>query len=191
MDPGAPELLQPPAQVLLHFRPYLVVPAGGGLSGGALAAGEEDGGADGTFLAGMGGGLHLGVNWPGGGGVEAGGKEALDELLPGGGGAVGEHDYGDPVGFEHSVNLAEGLGEEALEVFAGDLLALFSAAPAGGVVDDLLVLGGEFGFERLGVEIAHGALEPDVEEVREICVGHVVVIGRIDDDGIEGGISKF
>lgn len=68
-------------------------------------------------------GLHLGVDGPGGGHVEAGIQECLDDRLPGFGRLVGEDDDGDPVVFEHPVDFTEGLGEPLLKALLGRLHA--------------------------------------------------------------------
>jgi hypothetical protein len=40
----------------------------------------------------------------------------------------------------------------------------------------------------LRVEMTHGSFEPDVEEIRDVGIQDVVVVGRIGDDRIETGV---
>jgi len=47
----------------------------------------------------------------------------------------------------------------------------------------LLAVVAEVGREPLGPAVALGALQPDVEEIRQLGVLHVVLVGGIDDDG--------
>jgi hypothetical protein len=56
---------------------------------------------------------------------------------------------------------------------------------AGWLLDDLGRLGGEGRAEEIRVERADGTLEPDVEKVAQVGVGHGIVIGWIGDDGIK------
>ena len=94
---------------------------------------------------------------------------------------MGEDDDGDAVGLEDPVDLAEGLGEHLLKAAPG----LLHPARLAGVGHHLLGLGGQRRGEELGVKVPHRPLEPDEKEVGEIRIGHVVVVGRIGQDGIK------
>ena len=52
--------------------------------------------------------------------------------------------------------------------------------------DGLVHLVGEVrGHQEVAEDVAGGALEPNVEEVGELGVVDVVVVGRVKDDGID------
>jgi hypothetical protein len=177
--PLVPELLEALADALLHLPPHLgVLPH---RLARALATDHVDGGGEGSRLLGAQPGLHLRVDGPGGRHVKAGVQQGLEDRLPGGGGLVGEDDDGDAVGLEDPMDLAEGLGEHLLKAAPG----LLHPACLARISHHLLGLGSEGGREQLRMEVADGALEPDVEEVREVAVGHVVVVGGVGDDGVE------
>ncbi|GIX27880.1 MAG: hypothetical protein KatS3mg123_1761 [Burkholderiales bacterium] len=69
--------------------------------------------------------------------------------------------------------------EALLEVLLG--LALVAIEPLGGG-HQLRLLGHQDRAEELGVEVADGAPQPHVEEVREGRVADVVVVGRVGGD---------
>jgi hypothetical protein len=90
-----------------------------------------------------------------------------------------------PSGLEDAVDFGKGLLHQPPVVFLGDFFPPFAAAEAGGVDHGLLVFGRQRPPEGFGVEVAHGAPQPDVEEVGEVGVGDVVGVGRVNDDGVK------
>ena len=167
------------AQFLVH----LVVEAGG--PAGHLAGDDVDGGGQGRRLTGDEPGFHLSAQRPGAADHQAGIEQGVDHRLPAGGGLVGVDDDGHAARFEDAVHLLESL----LQVLLKEALASLPAVRAVGVGHDLARFGGERGGEEFRVEMAHGALEPDVEEVGEVGVGHVVVVGRVGEHGVEVGFG--
>ena len=92
-----------------------------------------------------------------------------------------DHDHR-AAGLEHPVRLGEGAGHHLL---VGPARLVLAAAVPHCVRHRLLLLRRPLRGEVLRMEMPDGALEPDVEEVRDVGVGHVVVVGRIGDDGVE------
>jgi hypothetical protein len=80
--------------------------------------------------------LHLGVDRPRSGHVEAGLQQGVDDGFPGFGGLVSEDDDGNAVGLEHAVDFAECLGEHFLEAPHG----VFHTARFAGIGHHLLGL---------------------------------------------------
>ena len=66
----------------------------------------------------------------------------------------------------------------------GALLAL----EPGRIGDGFVVLVGQVSAEQLGEDMAGGALEPDIEEVRQLGVHDVVVIGRVHDHRVDAAV---
>ncbi|MDW8145407.1 MAG: hypothetical protein RMJ48_03760 [Roseiflexaceae bacterium] len=89
-----------------------------------------------------------------------------------------------PLWLEHARNLAEGQRQLRLE----EARASLPAALLLRVRHNLAGLRRERGSEEVGVEVAHGALQPDVEEVGEVGVRHIVVVGRVGQHRVEEGV---
>jgi len=79
------------------------------------------------------------------------------------------------------VDFAESLGQHVLKAAHGVL----HAAGFAGIGDHLLRLGCERRGEKVGVQVAHRTLEPDVKKVRQIAVGHVVIVRRVGEHGVK------
>ena len=152
-----------------------------GSAQGRLAGHDVDGGGQRGGIAGPQAGLHPGVEGPGGADHQPAIQQGVDHRLPAGGGFVGVDDGGDAPRFEDALHLAEGEGQLLLE----EAFARLKAPFAFGVGHDFARLGSERGGKEVRVEVAHRALEPDVEEVRQVGIGHVVVVGRVGQDGVE------
>jgi hypothetical protein len=87
---------------------------------------------------------------------------------------------------QDAVRLAERVGHHYL---VGPTRPFLGTAIARGVGHRLALLRRRLCGEVLRVEMTDGALEPDVEEVRDVGVGDVVIVGRVRDDRIERGIG--
>ena len=70
-------------------------------------------------------------------------------------------------------------------------MGAFLAAEPRRVGDRLVVLVGEMAAEELGEDVAGGALEPDIEEIREFGIHDIVVIGRVHDHGVDAAVCDM
>ena len=81
---------------------------------------------------------------------------------------------------ENAVHLAEGRGHFVLVILLGQVFFLAPHAfKTSGVGHGFVIFVGQFVGEEFGEEVADAALEPDVEEVGQFGVLHVVVVGRV------------
>jgi hypothetical protein len=88
--------------------------------------------------------------------------------------------------------------EDAVHLLKGSSHHLFVKAFRLAVIPAVphRILHGFLRFGRKGraklrrVEMPDGALEPHVKKVRQIRVGHGVVVGRVGDDGVEEVVFK-
>jgi hypothetical protein len=94
---------------------------------------------------------------------------------------VGKDDDGDAIGLEDPVDFAEGLGQHLFKAPPG----LLYPASSVGVCYHFLRFGGERRGEEVRVKVANRPLEPDVKEVRESRIVHVIVIRRVGYDGVK------
>lgn len=152
---------------------------------GALAGDEEDGGRErgGVHLACAVG--HLGGQGPSLGDLEACLAHGVHEGGPAEGGLVGVDDDHGGVGLEDALGLAGAPGHLLLVEDGGGLLGGLALAVAVGGDDGLCFFRGEVGGVERGEDVLEGALVPDVEEVGQVCVRDVVVVGRVGDHRVE------
>ena len=132
----------------------------------AGAADQEDGAVGGGLVLDVQGAFRLGVHRPGGGDNETRLHQALGQGIPGAGGLVGEHQGHEPVRLQHPAAFGEDGGHAQLVVLAGQVPGALLVLELGRVGDGLVLLVGEGAAEEFGVQVAGGALEPDIEEVR-------------------------
>ena len=78
-----------------------------------------------------------------------------------------------------------------LIVASGERPGAFLAAEPRRVGDRLVVLVGEMAAEEPGEDMAGGALEPDIEEVRKFGIHDIVVIGRVHDHGVDAAVCDM
>ena len=100
-----------------------------------------------------------------------------------------EHQRHDRVRFHDATTLREYPRHAPLVVVRRERPRALLALELRGVGDRLVLLVREAAREQLRVDVARGALEPDVEEVAQLRVHDVVVVGRVHDDDIDAGVS--
>jgi len=136
--------------------------------------------------------LALGVHRPGSDDLEAGVDERRGQRVPGVHLLVGEHHRQHAVGPEQAAALAEGSRHLALVVLAGQLAgAAAQPGEAGRVGHRLVLLACQRGGEPLWIVVPECPLEPNVEEVGELGVLDVVVVGRVDADQVDGVVREM
>ena len=114
--------------------------------------------------------------------------EALGERVPGPGRLVGKHQGHDAVRLERPAALREDGRHPLLIVLPGKRPRALLAPESRRIGDRLVVLVGEVAAEQLGKDMAGGALEPDVEEVRQLRIHDVVVVGRVHDHRVDAAV---
>ena len=102
---------------------------------------------------------------------------------------MSKHDGHDAIVLDDAATLGEDLPHLGIVIvggqIAGGLGAGNGAIPkARRTGDGLVYLVRQVGLAELGTDMANGALQPDVEEVGELRVVDVVVVGRVQHDGV-------
>ena len=100
-----------------------------------------------------------------------------------------EHQRHDAVRLQHPPTLREDGRHALLVVPSGEGAGTLPASESRRVGDGLVLLVRELAAEQFGEDVASGALEPDVEEVRKLRVHHVVVVGRVHDHRVDAGVG--
>ena len=152
------------------------------------AAYEEDGAVGRGLVLDVQTAFGLGIDRPRRGDDEAGLDETRGQRVPGAGRLVREHQRHYAVGLQNPPALGEDGRHALLVVAPGQRSGARLARKAGRIGDRLVFLVGQLPAEQLRKDVAGSALEPDVEEVRQLGVHHVVVVRRIHDDGIDARV---
>ena len=155
---------------------------------GARAADEDDAGGEGVGVDASTCGFALGSHRPGAADGEASADHRVEEGLPAGaGGAFGAVALGLLEGIidsdrEGRVRLLGEAVHRLGHAVEEERLGLLLAAMAVGSGDQLLGLGHSERGEEVGEDGPQRAAQPDIEEVRQVGVGDVVVVGRVGGD---------
>ena len=152
------------------------------------AADQKDGAVGGRLVLDVQAAFGLGVDRPGRGDGEARGHQPRGERVPGTGRLVREHQGHHPVGLQGSATLGEDGRHPRLVVATRKRLRPFLALKPRRVGDRFVVLVGQLAAEEFGEDMPSGALEPDIEEVGQLGVHDIVVVGRVHDDHVNAAI---
>ena len=133
--------------------------------------------------------LGLGLHRPGAGDAEARLDESGYQRVPSAGGLVREHDGHDAVVLDDAAALDEDLPHLGVVIVGGQIARGLVAGycpitKARRTGDGLVYLVRQVWLTKVGIDVANGALQPNVEEVGELRVVDVVVIGRVEHDGV-------
>ena len=165
------------------------------IAGGAVAGVRGAGAADQKYRAvgrrlvpDVHAALGLGVDRPGRGDDEPRFDQPARQRVPGAGRLVGEHERHDAVRFERPAALGEDQRHPLLVVAMREGAGAALAGEPGRIGDRFVLLVGQPAAEQFREHVAGGALEPDVEEVGQLRVHHVVVVRRIHDDGVHRAV---
>ena len=168
---------------------------GGGCIRGARAADEDDAGGEGVGASADASGCSFRPHRPGAADGKAGADDRVEEGLPArAGGAVCAVALGLLEGvvdgdWEGRVRLLGEAVHRLRHAIEKEGLCLLLAAVAIGAGDQFLGLGyGERG-EEVGEDGPQRAAQPDVEEVRQVGVADVVVVGRVGGDDLAAVIT--
>ncbi len=101
---------------------------------------------------------------------------------------MGEHHRHDAAGLQHPPTLLEDRGHALLVVPSREGPAALLSPVLGRIGDRFVVLVGQVAAEQIGEDMPGRALEPDVEEVRQLGVHDVVIVRRIHDDRVDAAV---
>ena len=133
----------------------------------------------------------LGVHRPGRGDGEPGFDQAAGQRVPCSCRLVREHDGHDAVRLQDAALFLENGRHATLIVAAGEVLsAALLPGELSRIGDCFTIFVGQVADEQLRIEQPRRALEPDVEEVRQLRIHDVVVVGRVHHDAVDGCILE-
>ena len=134
--------------------------------------------------------FRLRVDRPTGGDGEASLHQPFRQCIPRARGLVGEHERHDAVRLQHAAALGEDGGHALLIITPGQRLGAFLVRELGRIGDRFVFLVRERTAKQFRQHLPGGAFEPDVKEIRQLRIHHVVVVRWVHHDAIHAAVGN-